>query len=46
MDFSFAGEWSDADGDSMKTWLADAWNKIDPEEPEQDFLEYIMVSVR
>lgn len=42
-EFSFPTTWDEAQTDAMKGWLAEAWINLDGDEPEQDFLEYIMV---
>ena len=42
--FSFTSEWSDQVQLEVKSWLTEKWTEIAGEAPDQDFLEYILVS--
>lgn len=44
MDYAYAAEWSEVQTGPMKAWLSETWTAMDGEEPDQDFLEYILVS--
>jgi hypothetical protein len=44
LEFAYPTAWDESQTDAMKGWLATAWMSLDGEEPEADFLEYVMVS--
>jgi hypothetical protein len=44
--YSYSGDWSDEQSESMKKWLGDAWKNLDGSEAEPDFLEYMMVMIK
>lgn len=45
MDYAYSAEWSESQTAPMKGWLTEIWKRMDGEEPDQDFLEYILVSL-
>lgn len=46
LEYSHSMDWSESQVDTMKSWLSTTWVAMDEDEPDQDFLEYIMVCVR
>jgi hypothetical protein len=46
MSYSYQAEWPESQTESMREWLASTWKTLDGNEPEQDFVEYIMVRCR
>ena len=46
MDYFFEGDWTNESHSVMKGWITDKWKETsDGENPDQDFVEYILVSI-
>ena len=43
LEYSHSMDWSESQVESMKSWLSTTWVAMEEDEPDQDFLEYIMV---
>lgn len=43
LEYSHSMDWSESQVDTMKSWLSTTWVAMEEDEPDQDFLEYIMV---
>ena len=43
LDYAHSLDWSESQVDAMKAWLSSTWMALEGDEPDQDFLEYIMV---
>ncbi len=44
LDYAHSLDWSESQVDAMKGWLSTTWMALEGDEPDQDFLEYIMVA--
>eukprot|EP00598_Pedospumella_elongata_P001343 CAMPEP_0184974650 /NCGR_PEP_ID=MMETSP1098-20130426/6084_1 /TAXON_ID=89044 /ORGANISM="Spumella elongata, Strain CCAP 955/1" /LENGTH=543 /DNA_ID=CAMNT_0027497263 /DNA_START=21 /DNA_END=1652 /DNA_ORIENTATION=+ len=46
LDYAHSLDWSESQVDAMKAWLSTTWMALEGDEPDQDFLEYIMVMIK
>jgi hypothetical protein len=46
LEYSYPMTWEDSQTEEMRGWLANTWAVLDGEEPDQDFLDYVMVCKR